>query len=789
MLKKILFQLHWFLGITAGLVLSLMGVSGAIYSYDQQILKAINPQSYVVFAQQTPKLTPAQLYTTFEKQHVNNVTIFKDPTASSIINVKQEGNRKGRNIMVNPYTAEVLPEVKGQEFFKFILNFHRTLTMGEIGKQITGFCAFALIFFLLSGLYLRFPKKHSFKQWFLIKPKLKGRNFIWDLHAVIGTWVLIFYLNFALTGLFWSYDWWRSGMFSVLQVQRTPMQKEPSTPLLPLTQVQTDLNQAWQHTQFNYSSITLNVPQKNKVEISFVDPTPQHERAKNTSTFNVLTQRFENTKLYEQKGLNEKIMSSMLPVHRGSFYGPIWHVFAMLSALTMPLFFITGWMLYLKRRKPKIQKPTLKTAFDAPTWHVLYASQTGTAEQIAWQTTVQLQQAKQNVITQSLHKTTLEHLKHAQKVLFVVSTYGVGEPPDLSKNFVKTVLKEQVDLSHVEYAVLALGSHDYPETFCAFGHTLNTWLEGCGALPLFELIELNNKLWHESIAQVTHTQFQIPDQTPTFDTWELIHQEVLNPDSVGRPVYSIQLKTQNDELWQAGDIAQIQPENSNHAIIKFMQQHQIDPQQYNFLKDRQLEKNVPLNQLKPLPIREYSIASIPQQGYLQLVVRLHEFGLGSQWLCTYAKDTVHLRIRTNENFHLTEDNRPIILIGNGTGISGLLSLLESRIQKGYQQNWLFFGERQAQHDFFFKDKLLNWQNLGYLKLETAFSRDTQQYVQHKLLENAMTLQQWIRNDAIIYVCGSINGMATDVENTLIEILGQNTLDELRQTQRYRRDVY
>ncbi len=69
-------------------------------------------------------------------------------------------------------------------------------------------------------IYLRWPKRHSFKQWFAIKPQLKGRNFIWDLHAVVGTWVVIFYLILACTGLYWSYDWWRNGMFKVMGVER-----------------------------------------------------------------------------------------------------------------------------------------------------------------------------------------------------------------------------------------------------------------------------------------------------------------------------------------------------------------------------------------------------------------------------------------------------------------------------------------------------------------------------------------------------------------------------------------
>jgi len=68
MFKKTFFQVHWFLGITAGLILSIMGVTGAIYSYEQQILKWINQDSYVVQAEQRDKLTPAELYQHFHQQ-------------------------------------------------------------------------------------------------------------------------------------------------------------------------------------------------------------------------------------------------------------------------------------------------------------------------------------------------------------------------------------------------------------------------------------------------------------------------------------------------------------------------------------------------------------------------------------------------------------------------------------------------------------------------------------------------------------------------------------------------
>jgi sulfite reductase (NADPH) flavoprotein alpha-component len=337
MFKKIFFQIHWFLGITAGLILSIMGVTGAIYSYEQPIQRWLNPDSYTVKVENQAKLTPAEIYQHFQTQNpemkINSITIAKAAEEASNINIVKEGARRGYTMMVNPYTAEVLPEVKGKDFFQFIQQLHRNLTVGEVGKQITGVSTLMLIFFVLSGLYLRWPKKHSFKQWFAIKPKLKGRNFLWDLHAVVGTWVVIFYLLLACTGLYWSYDWWRNGMFRVMGVERPqpemqaarggegqgrqgasgnpqqqPQQRgEKQNPTtghqqpdrenkhenkegLKPEQIQHVLTQTWNgfnaQIKRDYSTLTVSIPKKpdGKVELTFVDAIPQHERARNKAT-------------------------------------------------------------------------------------------------------------------------------------------------------------------------------------------------------------------------------------------------------------------------------------------------------------------------------------------------------------------------------------------------------------------------------------------------------------------------------------------------------------------------
>lgn len=848
MFKKFLFQIHWFLGISAGLILSIMGVTGAIYSYDQQILKWVNTDSYVVQVQSSPKLTPAQLYqhfTTIQPEiKINSITIAKDPTASSVVNIEKEGERRGYNMMVNPYTAQVLPEVQGRKLLLLIQQIHRNLTAGEFGKQITGACALMLIYFVLSGLYLRWPKKHSARQWLAVKPKLKGRNFIWDLHAVVGTWVIVFYLLFACTGLYWSYDWWRSGMFKVLGVEQPKMQghggsgrNKDQFPKIQLDNAQliTALNQTW--SGFNnqigrdYSTLTVNLPKKDdgKIELSFVDATPQHERARNQAVYNYKTANIEKMELYEDKKLNQKIMSSMLPVHRGSFFGPVYQFVAMLASLAMPLFFVTGWMLYLKRRKQKKLTQAARQSLaghyidqNAKPWLITYATQTGVAEQLAWSTATSLQEAHQPVQVKSVQQLTEVDLQQHEQILFVISTYGTGEAPDLASNFAKKLLKTNLRLQHVKYAVLALGSKEYPDTYCSFGHTVDEWLKNNGAKALFDIIEVDNanptdiQNWNQALVKATKLDLHAVNIEKVFDNWTLQQRDLLNPNSLGQPAYNIELTASHEAVWQAGDIAEIQPGNSPERINKFLQHHHIlknavvDSLQVSIEKalwNKDLTGEIEpfahldhlLEQLPTLPTREYSIASIPSQQVLRLVVRQQydesgDLGLGSGWLTQHTEinQNVALRIRTNESFHLIDDNRPIICIGNGTGIAGLMSLLHTRTRHNYTDNWLIFGERQRAHDFFYASTIEAWQTMGMLKrLDLAFSRDQEQrvYVQDIIRQNAAELVNWIERGAVLYVCGSIDGMASGVDQALIHILGEEQVDELRQQGRYRRDVY
>jgi sulfite reductase (NADPH) flavoprotein alpha-component len=203
--------------------------------------------------------------------------------------------------------------------------------------------------------------------------------------------------------------------------------------------------------------------------------------------------------------------------------------------------------------------------------------------------------------------------------------------------------------------------------------------------------------------------------------------------------------------------------------------------------------------LTPLPQREFSIASLPSDGQVDLLIRQMRrpdgrLGLASGWLTEYAPAgaTVELSVRANSAFHPPEHERPMVLIGNGTGIAGLRAHLKARAAAGTTRNWLIFGERTAAADFFYRDDIDKWRRGRVLeRVDFAFSRDqaARTYVQDLVPARADGIRAWVEGGAAIYVCGSLRGMSTAVTDALTEILGAENLEAMIETRRYCRDVY
>ncbi|WP_337157985.1 sulfite reductase flavoprotein subunit alpha [Pseudomonas putida] len=851
MVKKSLFQLHWFFGITAGLVLALMGITGAVYSFQEELLRLFNPDVLKVQVREEGVLPPTELVRRVEAAQGDSVSMLwvdtRDGNAARIFFQPPPGQRRGEMRYADPYTGQFQGEVTGQGFFNLMLQLHRFLAMGDTGRQITGACTLMLVFFCLSGLYLRWPRQAlNWRAWLTLEWAKKGRAFNWDLHAVAGTWCLLFYLLFALTGLFWSYEWYREGLNKLLADAPTagqqhkrgegrgrhgPQKLDKNAPPLVVDYdaIWTSLKEAAGPSLVSYN-LRLPPAGGQPATLFYLLEGADHERAFNTLTLDPATGQVKRHERYTDKSFKAQLLQSVYALHVGSYFGLPGRIIVTVASLTMPLFFITGWLLYLDRRRKKRQVRAARSSVSsakasADSWLIGFASQSGFAEQLAWQSAGQLQAAGLPVQVRPLAELGESDLQQARRALFVVSTFGDGEAPDSARTFERKVLGQPWALNHLNYAVLALGDRQYPH-FCGFARRLQAWLGERGATRAFSPVEVDNadpaalQQWQQELAQLTGAQPVTAWQAPSFANWTLRQRQCLNPCSQGAPVYLLGLQSDQPQTWEAGDLVEVLPRNGQPRIDALLAGLGLDattPVRLDGLDEplgqALATRQLPLSRehlvglhaqalvdaLIPITAREYSIASIASDGVLELIVRQEQrpdgtLGLGSGWLTEYLplQGNISLRLRRNSGFRLPDAPAPMILIGNGTGLAGLRSLLKARIAAGERRNWLLFGERNRAHDLLCGDELQTWLADGDLqRLDLAFSRDQAEkvYVQDVLLQQAETLSRWIADGACVYVCGSLQGMAAGVDAALSGILGAEVVQQLIEDGRYRRDVY
>ncbi len=397
---------------------------------------------------------------------------------------------------------------------------------------------------------------------------------------------------------------------------------------------------------------------------------------------------------------------------------------------------------------------------------VIYASQTGTAKDMAQRTAAALGAGRATLL--AMDQAGPRQLRNYTTALFIVSTYGEGDPPDMAQAFFSQEPEPDpaaASLPGLNVGVLALGDSSYRH-YCGFGLSLSQWLEQQGARFLFEPVLADQcdpaalTAWRQHVDE--HFQAHV-DTAHRYEDWQLIARRHMNPGSLGGACYELTLAPADARPgeWSAGDIAEIR-------IARLGMK------------------------------REYSIASTPGEGVLRLLVRQHidaggKPGAGSHWLTQELQPggVLPLHIRRNPLFHAPADSCPAIFIGNGTGIAGLRSLIQTRVEQGRHENWLIFGERQQSRDFHYGDQLRAWHAQRKIqRLDLAFSRDQTQkrYVHHLLREDATALKDWLDRGATIYVCGSKDTMARDVDQALQDILGAGYAAFV-QSRRYRRDVY
>ena len=396
-MKKIFRKIHLWLSVPFGLIITLVCFSGAMLVFENEVNEWFRRDLYYV---ETVKESPLPMDKLLEKVattlpdsvSVTGVSISSDPGRAYQVSLSKP---RRASLYVDQYTGEVKGKSERSGFFMFMFRMHRwlldSMNPGNEGifwgKMIVGVSTLLLVFVLISGIVIWWPRtRKALKNSLKITATKGWRRFWYDLHVAGGMYALIFLLAMALTGLTWSFPWYRTAFYKVFGVevqqraaqgheQKSDAQKR-NTKLAAHREKKREGNEVqkgersgrpennhsdmysvtspfvyWQEI---YDKLGRQNPEYKQISISSGTASVSfnrfgNQRASDRYSFNTDNGEFTETSLYQHQDKSGKIRGWIYSVHVGNWGGMFTRILTFIAALLGSALPLTGYYLWIKR--------------------------------------------------------------------------------------------------------------------------------------------------------------------------------------------------------------------------------------------------------------------------------------------------------------------------------------------------------------------------------------------------------------------------------------------------------
>lgn len=396
-MKKIFRKIHLWLSVPFGLIITLVCFSGAMLVFENEANEWFRRDLYYV---ETVKESPLPMDKLLEKVattltdsvSVTGVSISSDPGRAYQVSLSKS---RRASLYVDQYTGEVKGKSERSGFFMFMFRMHRwlldSMNPGNEGifwgKMIVGVSTLLLVFVLISGIVIWWPRtRKALKNSLKITATKGWRRFWYDLHVAGGMYALIFLLAMALTGLTWSFPWYRTAFYKVFGVevqqrvaqgheQKSDAQKR-DTKLAAHREKKREGNEVrkgersgrpennhsdmysvtspfvyWQEI---YDKLRRQNPEYKQISISSGTASVSfnrfgNQRASDRYSFNTDNGEFTETSLYQHQDKSGKIRGWIYSVHVGNWGGMFTRILTFIAALLGAALPLTGYYLWIKR--------------------------------------------------------------------------------------------------------------------------------------------------------------------------------------------------------------------------------------------------------------------------------------------------------------------------------------------------------------------------------------------------------------------------------------------------------
>ncbi len=379
-MKRFFAKVHVWLSIPFGIIIAIVCLTGAILVFETEILELCYPSRYFVKEMKGEPLPPAALMEAARQQlpdsiKINGIRVSSDPrrTYQLVLPGKKAA------CFIDPYTAGITGIDDGKGFFMKTMRLHRWL-LDEYkrdgsfarGKAIVGYSTLALVIIIISGLVIWYPRnKKVLKNRLKIKTKSGWFRFLYDLHVSGGFYAALLLLVLSLTGLTWSFGWYRNAFYTAFGVSTNQPQAHAAAPSPSAKtsgekdsqgrsgsaerkgkqQKRTDYTQ-WaevlsdlQSRYPEYKSITI---QDGAATVSTADY--GNTRGSDRYSFDPATGKITGTQLYKDLPDSGKIRGWIYSVHAGTWGGMTTRILSCLVSLLGAVFAITGYYFWIKKK-------------------------------------------------------------------------------------------------------------------------------------------------------------------------------------------------------------------------------------------------------------------------------------------------------------------------------------------------------------------------------------------------------------------------------------------------------
>ncbi|MBA5628804.1 PepSY domain-containing protein [Moheibacter lacus] len=615
---------------------------------------------------------------------------------------------------IHPISGEILgkPIVKS-EIIQWTTALHRSLFLKETGRFLVGIVSFLLMLIVISGTILIIKRQHGILKFF---DKINKEYFAQYFHVIAGRLLLLPIFIVAITGTY----------LFMIRFEWIP---NPEIPAAEMGEIMDRTDQKIPKNEFEIFQLTK-LSEVEKIEFPFMEDPEEFFKIKLKDRELILDQ-FTGEILHETHYPKTKVWETLsLDLHTGRT-NSIWAVVLGIASLNILFFIYSGFVIALKRKSIKI-----KNKFNAKNaeFILLFGSEGGTTLNFANQVHKQLLENGHSSFLTELNQ--YKSYPKAKQIMVFTSTYGQGDAPSNASKFRK-LLNKYPQKQQIKFSVIGFGSKSYKH-FCGYAEKVDNWFEGHSwSIRHLDLMTVNDKSPNEFVEwiKIWSAKNQIAlanapslyaSKLPKLKKLKVISEQenVKSGDS-----FSLLFKTK--EKFKSGDLLAVYPDNDHRE-------------------------------------RFYSIGKFGKD--LKLIVKLHELGLGSNYLHDLKNnESIQARIIKNTHFHFPKKAKKIALIANGTGIAPFLGMIDENSKK--KETHLYAGFRFHNDLVRSYEKSMQKQieNHKLTSLNLAFSREENPaYVMDLVRRDADFFAELLEKKGVIMICGSL-AMQRDVESVLEEI--------------------